>query len=68
MSTKNSPLSKRETQVLELMCADVKRKEIATILNISPHTVAVHTQTIKHKIGTKTTLGAAVRALREGWL
>ncbi len=59
-------LSKREMEVLQLVCLEKSNTEIAEELHISPRTVEGHRQRIIQKIGAKNTIGMVVFALKEG--
>ena len=62
------PFSPRELQVLRLVMADHCNEEIADHLCLSVRTVESHRRTLLHKAGTRTLMGLAVRAVREGWV
>lgn len=62
------PFSPRELQVLRLVVADHCNEEIADHLCLSVRTVESHRRTLLHKAGTRTMVGLAVRAVREGWV
>jgi len=62
------PFSPRELQVLRLVVADHCNEEIAKHLCLSVRTVESHRRTLLHKAGTRTLVGLAVRAVREGWV
>lgn len=55
-------LTKRESEVLELISHGKTNPEIALILGISPRTVAVHASKIFFKLGTTDRVSAAMRA------
>jgi DNA-binding CsgD family transcriptional regulator/nucleotide-binding universal stress UspA family protein len=57
-------LSQREREVLELVCAGFRNREIATRLYISPKTVKTHLQNIYQKLGVKSRTEAAMWASR----
>ena len=50
-------LSKRETEVIILICQEYNTQEIADELFLSPHTVETHRANILLKIGVKNTAG-----------
>ena len=52
-----SPLSKQEKEVADLMLSDLGKKEIASKLFISIHTVKTHIRTIYLKLGCHTAIG-----------
>ena len=62
------PFSPRELQVLRLVVADHCNEEIADRLFINVRTVESHRRSLLHKAGTRTLVGLAVRAVREGWV
>jgi DNA-binding NarL/FixJ family response regulator len=62
------PFSPRELEVLRLVVADHCNEEIANQLSLSVRTVESHRRTLLHKAGTRTLVGLAARAVREGWV
>ena len=60
--------SPRELEVLRLVVADQCNDEIADHLCLSVRTVESHRRTLLHKAGTRTLVGLAARAVREGWV
>lgn len=60
--------SPRELEVLRLVVADQCNHEIADRLCLSVRTVESHRRTLLHKAGTRTLVGLAARAVREGWV
>jgi len=60
--------SPRELEVLGLMVADFCNEEIADKLCLSVRTVESHRRTLLRKAGTRTLVGLAARAVREGWV
>jgi DNA-binding NarL/FixJ family response regulator len=60
--------SPRELQVLSLVVADYCNVEIADKLCLSVRTVESHRRMLLQKAGTKTLVGLAARAVREGWV
>ena len=65
MSTERA-LSRREVEVLGLICVGKSTKEIAAELGISPHTVKVHRDHVYHAVGVHTLAELVVHAIREG--
>ncbi len=59
-------LSAREKQILEQMAQGLVNKEIADVLDISPHTVVNHLRSIYAKLHVNTNTGAVAKAIREG--
>ena len=62
------PFSRRELQVLRLVMDDHCNEEIADHLCLSVRTVESHRRTLLQKAGTRTLVGLAARAVREGWV
>jgi DNA-binding NarL/FixJ family response regulator len=60
------PLTKRETQVLELMAEGLPNKAIAAELAISDQTVKFHVSSIAGKLGAANRTDAVRRAVRRG--
>ena len=60
--------SSRELEVLRLVVADYCNEEIADKLCLSVRTVESHRRTLRQKAGTRTLVGLAARAVREGWV
>jgi DNA-binding NarL/FixJ family response regulator len=56
-------LSERERDVLILVAKGLTNKEIASELNISPHTVISHRKNIVHKTGIRSVAGLTVYAV-----
>ncbi len=59
-------LTSREREVLQLIAEGKSAKEIATVINISPKTVAFHKTNIMTKLRTRTTAGLTKYAVRHG--
>jgi DNA-binding CsgD family transcriptional regulator len=59
----STPLTGRESEVLEWLTAGKTDKDIAAILGISPRTVQKHSQKIYEKLGVETRTAAAMRAI-----
>ncbi|MEM8952609.1 MAG: response regulator transcription factor [Verrucomicrobiota bacterium] len=64
--TEDYGLSDREKQILEQMARGLVNKEIADVLDISPHTVVNHLRSIYAKLHVNTNTGAVAKAIREG--
>jgi DNA-binding NarL/FixJ family response regulator len=45
-----SPLTERETEILQLICKGLSFAEVAGTLNVSPHTVVAHVKRIYRKL------------------
>jgi DNA-binding NarL/FixJ family response regulator len=63
-----SPLTSRETAVLEQMVKGKSSKEIAHALEISPQTVKNHISHVFSKLGVTDRTSAVLVALRHGWI
>jgi DNA-binding NarL/FixJ family response regulator len=64
----DSPLTFRETAVLEQMAKGKSSKEIADALEISPQTVKNHITHVFSKLGVTDRTSAVLLALRSGWI
>ena len=62
----DSPLSRRETEVLRLVAAGLSNREIASSLVLSEHTVHRHVANILRKLAQSTRAAAAAHATRAG--
>jgi DNA-binding NarL/FixJ family response regulator len=60
--------SRRELEVLRLVVDDCCNEEIANRLFINVRTVESHRRNLLQKAGTRTLVGLAARAVREGWV
>ena len=65
-SNGNSPLSRRETEVLRLVASGLSNREIASSLVLSEHTVHRHVANILRKLAQSTRAAAAAHATRAG--
>jgi DNA-binding NarL/FixJ family response regulator len=63
---RNSGLTVRELEVLQLIVAGKSNKEIATELDLSANTVAVHRANIMDALGIHKTAELVVYAIRSG--
>ncbi len=61
-------LTPREMDVLQLLAEGLSNKEIAAVLHLSPRTVNFHLDNIYSKLGVSSRTGAAIYALRHGWV
>lgn len=59
-------LTRRERELLQLLCEEKTQKEIADALFVSPHTVDTHLRNIYGKLHVHSRTGAVAKALREG--
>ena len=60
------PLSKRETQVLQLLATGLPNREIAAVLFVAESTIKTHVEHIIGKLGVSDRVQAAVWAARRG--
>ena len=65
-SNGDSPLTRRETEVLRLVAAGLSNREIALSLVLSEHTVHRHVANILRKLAQSTRAAAAAHATRVG--
>jgi DNA-binding NarL/FixJ family response regulator len=63
---RNSGLTAREVEILQLICDGKSNKEIAVHLNLSANTVAVHRANIMDALGIHKTAELVVYAIRNG--
>jgi len=68
VSTKVSPLSTREREILDMVRRGLTDKEIAKILNIKERTVGAHLESIFHKLEVHSRTCAVATALEYGLL
>ncbi|QSR24842.1 DNA-binding response regulator [Nocardioides aromaticivorans] len=61
-------LSRRESDVLQHLAAGLSNPEMATVLNLSRHTVKQHTSAVYRKLGVRNRAEAASRAQELGLL
>jgi DNA-binding NarL/FixJ family response regulator len=64
----DSPLSRRETEVLRLVAAGLSNREIATSLVLSEHTVHRHVANVLRKLSQSSRAAAAATATRAGYI
>jgi DNA-binding NarL/FixJ family response regulator len=64
----NSPLTDRETEVLNLLSKGLANKQIAVSLGISEHTVKFHVSSIYTKLNVTNRTEAVHAGLRSGWI
>jgi len=62
----DSPLTRRETEVLRLVAAGLSNREIASSLLVSRHTVHRHVANILRKLAQSSRAAAAAHATRSG--
>lgn len=63
-----SILTKRETEVFQLLIKEYQSSEIAEMLCISTHTVSSHRKNILRKTGTNSVLQLIKYGLEKGWI
>jgi DNA-binding NarL/FixJ family response regulator len=63
-----NPLSPRELDVLRLVAAGHRNRQVGELLDISEQTVKNHLSSIMHKFGVPNRIRAVTYAVREGWL
>jgi DNA-binding NarL/FixJ family response regulator len=63
---RNAALTQRELQVLQMIVDGKSNKEIATVLDLSANTVAVHRANIMNSLGIHKTAELVVYAIRAG--
>lgn len=61
------PLTKREKEVVVLVCKEYTTQEIATALFLSPQTIDTHRKNILHKLDLRNTAGLVKYAMERGW-
>ena len=64
----DSPLTERETEVLNLLAEGLANKQIAAALGISEHTVKFHVSSIFAKLNVTNRTEAVRAGLRGGWI
>lgn len=64
----NTTLTKREKEILLLICGEQSSAAIAQNLQISARTVAAHRKNIAFKVGTNSPAGWVKFAIRRGML
>ena len=62
----SAALTQRELEVLQMIVEGKSNKEIATVLDLSPNTVAVHRANIMNSLGIHKTAELVVYAIRAG--
>ncbi len=66
MAEYGEPLSKRETEVLQLVATGASNRQIAQELVVSVNTVKVHLRNIFTKLGVESRTEATLIAIRQG--
>lgn len=62
------PLTKREKEIVQLICAELSTTDIAGRLFISPQTVETHRKNILQKLDLHNTAGLVKYAMERGWV
>jgi len=65
-SRPDTPLSRRESEILQMVAYGATTKEVAHKLGISPHTVKTHLERIFEKLGANDRAQAVAIAIRTG--
>ena len=63
-----SPYTEREMEILQLVCRNVSRHDIAQALEISEHTVNRHIEKMRAKGGFASVFEMAISVVAEGWI
>lgn len=61
-------LTRRESEVLQLICEELTTQEMADKLFLSPRTVEGHRQNLIEKFGVKNTAGLIIRSIKLGFV
>ena len=61
-------LSKREKEIMLLVCDEFSSSQIARKLNISVGTVHTHRKNILQKVGARNSIGLIKHAMKKGWV
>lgn len=61
------PLTKREKEVVMLICRECTTQEIATALFLSTQTIDTHRKNILHKLDLRNSAGLVKYAMERGW-
>ncbi|GAB5522228.1 MAG: response regulator transcription factor [Roseivirga sp.] len=64
----NIDVTRRESEVLQLICEELTTQEMADKLFLSPRTVEGHRQNLIEKFGVKNTAGLIIRAIKLGFI
>lgn len=60
-------LTKREQEVVRMICRECSTPEIASALSLSPQTVDTHRKNIMQKLAVKNSAGLVKYAMERGW-
>ncbi len=66
-STGSNVLTKREQEVVKMICREWSTPEIAAALFVSPQTVETHRRNIMQKLAVKNSTGLVKYAMERGW-
>ncbi len=64
----NIEVTRRESEVLQLICEELTTQEMADKLFLSPRTIEGHRQNLIEKFGVKNTAGLIIRAIKLGFI
>ncbi len=67
-TTNLSPLTAKEEEILKWCSEGHSNKSIATILNVSQHTIDFHIRNIFSKLDVDNRVAAVTKAIKNGWL
>ncbi len=67
-TSERSPLTDRESEVLDLLATGIANKQIALALGVSEHTVKFHVSSIYSKLNVNNRTEAVREGLRSGWI
>ena len=68
MPKDSPPFSKREMDIIKLLCKPMNKQKIAEELSLSEHTVKRHVENILHKSGFSTYFELVVYIVSNGWI
>ncbi len=68
LSRRASPLTRRETQVLQAVADGLENTAIAELLGVRPSTVKAHLDGVYGKLAVSTRSAAVARGVRDGWI
>lgn len=65
-ATFTSPLTRRETEILNYVAQGYRNKQIADVLDVSGHTIKNHMTSIRHKLNANARTQAVIVAIKKG--
>lgn len=65
IKTQQVEVNTNELRFLELCCSDLTYKQIADMMNLSPHTIDNYREALFQKFGTKSRTGLVIAALKQ---